>query len=367
MVDCNCLRDILQTMMRSHKIRLNPTQSQSEFLERCCHANRFAFNWALARWNEIYGQGGKPNIFAIVKEFRSKIDTEFPWIRLGCRDSYASAFPKVKDAFDRFFKKQTGFPKFKSRKSAKMCFTLSNDVFECIGNEVQIPKIGMVNMTEPLRFVGKVMRGTVSKSGGHWWLSVTVEMPDKVVTPDGTHVGIDVGIKTLAATSDGEVLENQKNLKSSLVKLARLNRQLARKKLGSKNFERAKIKLQRLHARIANKRNDHLHKFTSSIASRYQTVSIEDLNVAGMIKNRKLSRAISDTGWAKMFSMLDYKCVRVVRVGRFFPSSKTCNVCKKVNANLSLSDRVWVCDCGNIVDRDLNAALNIDQQGLLIA
>jgi putative transposase len=181
----------------------------------------------------------------------------------------------------------------------------------------------------------------------------------------GRRVGIDVGLKTLAVTSDDERLENQKPLKNSLTKLRRLSRWVSRKQIGGKNRAKAVVKLARFQARIANRRMDVWHKFTTSIARDYDTVCIEDLNVKGMAKNRRLSRAIADAGWSIAFAMLDYKSEDVRRVSRFQATSKPCNVCGIRKDDLKLSDRVWLCECGNVVDRDLNAAKNILEIGMM--
>ena len=346
-------------MIRAHKIRLNPTPEQAEWLAYCCHVNRAAYNWAVAEWTAQYKAGGKPSAMALKAKWNSEIDTVRPWVRESCRDAYTSAFFDVDDAFSRFFKKQNRYPKFKSKKTARMSFGLANDKFRVTGQEARLPKIGLVNMAEALRFSGKIVKGTVSLKAGRWYLSVTVEMPERERQRTGRQVGIDVGIKSLAVTSDGEVLENQKPLRKSLAKLKRLNRWLARKQKGSKNWQKSKLELQRFHEHLANQRKDTWHKFTSDIAERYDTVCIEDLNVKGMTKNRKLSRAIADAGWAIGFAMLDYKCHDVRRIPRFQASSKPCHVCGAVKTDLTLADRLWICECGNIVDRDLNAALNI--------
>jgi len=356
-------------MIRSHKIRLNPTPEQADWLTQCCHVNRAAYNWALAEWQDQYDLGGRPSALEMKRLWNSQIDIACPWARDACRDAYTSAFFNLGDAFDRFFKGQNEHPKFKKRKKARMSFTLANDRFWVDGNVAKLPKIGQVNMTEALRFDGKIVRGTVSLKAGHWYLSVTVEMVDLVSTSPRSkterRVGIDVGLKSLAVTSDGEVLENQKPLRDALPELRRLSRRLSRKHEGGKNWRKAKIKLQRFHERVANRRRDAWHKFTTDIAVRYDTVCIEDLNIKGMGQNRKLARAIADAGWSIGFGMLDYKCDDVRRVPQFVATSKPCNVCGARKEDLTLKDRTWVCTCGNVVDRDQNAALNILDVGLM--
>ncbi|NJM39672.1 MAG: transposase [Anaerolineae bacterium] len=358
-------------MIRAHKIRLNPTDEQAAFLTKCCHTNRAAYNWALAKWQEWRAMGAKPSAMELKRLWNDQIDRLRPWARESFRDAYASAFDNLGDAFSRYFAGQNDYPKFKKRGKSRMSFTLANDKFSVEGYTAKLPKIGAANMAEALRFAGKIVRGTVSMHAGHWYLSITVQMSDAPRAKTGRRVGVDVGLKTLAVTSvangnrsDGEQLENQKPLKNSLTKLRRLNRSLSRKVLGGRNWQKATIKLARHHERIANKRRDIWHKFTSSLASRYDTVCIEDLNIKGMTKNKRLSRAIADAGWAIGFAMLDYKCTDVRRVPRFAATSKPCNECGRRKENLTLADRVWLCACGNVVDRDLNAAKNILEMGI---
>lgn len=352
-------------MIRAHKIRLNPTVEQAAWLTQCCHVNRAAFNWGLAEWKRQYQDGQKPSAMQIKKKWNAEIDEARPWARETCRDAYASAFESLGDAFVRFFRGQNDYPSFKKRGKSRMSFTLANDKFAVEGHDAKLPKIDVVNMAEVLRFVGKIVKGTVSLKAGRWYLSITVETPDVQRAKTGRRVGIDVGLKTLAVTSDDERLENQKPLKNSLTKLRRLSRWVSRKQIGGKNRAKAVVKLARFQARIANRRMDVWHKFTTSIARDYDTVCIEDLNVKGMAKNRRLSRAIADAGWSIAFAMLDYKSEDVRRVSRFQATSKPCNVCGIRKDDLKLSDRVWLCECGNVVDRDLNAAKNILEIGMM--
>lgn len=216
------------------------------------------------------------------------------------------------------------------------------------------------------------MGAVVSRQGGHWYVSIPVEM-EKPKPQDFTKpsVGADVGLKTLVVLSDGAQYENQVLLRSELEHLKRLSRRLSRRQLGSERWWRAKHELERFHERIANRRADYLHKLTTEVASTYAIVGLEDLNVAGMLKNHRLALSLSDASFGEIRRQLEYKCDwyggRVVVVDRFFPSSRLCGQCHEKYAGLELSDREWVCPtCGTLNQRDPNAARNIEQEALRI-
>jgi putative transposase len=220
-------------------------------------------------------------------------------------------------------------------------------------------------MTEPLRFVGKMMSARISERAGYWFVSIQVQLPEPERHALERVLGVDVGIKTLAVDSDGEVFENQKYLAAARKKLRRLNRWLSRKQKGSRNWHKAKRKLARLHLRIANLRTDAIHKLTSRLTAKASTIALETLNVAGMLKNHKLARAIADAAFSEIVRQLAYKAQRVVRVDPFYPSSKTCHACGSLNRDLTLDMRVWVCPaCSTRLERDVNAARNIRDEGI---
>jgi len=220
-----------------------------------------------------------------------------------------------------------------------------------------------------LRFAGELVSLTISEYAGHWYASIVVEVEAPAHEHERDSVGIDLGVKTLAALSDGRQYENQVLLRSELRKLKRLNRELSRRKPGSGRWRRTRSKLQRFHARIKARRLDYQHKMTTEIASTFQLIGLEDLNVAGMVRNRRLALSISDAGFGEIRRQLTYKADwyggTVVVVDRYFPSSKTCSACGCINEELKLGDREWVCPgCGLNHDRDLNASRNIEAQML---
>lgn len=350
-------------MQRTHKIRLSPNNSQITYFKKACGVKRFTYNWALAEWSRQYSAGLKPSAYQLKKEFNAIKAEQFPFVKEVTKCAAESAFSNLDKAFKKFFKKTAKYPKFK-KKGQRDSFYLSNDKFSLRDRFIKIPKLGDVRMSESLRFQGKILSAVISKTADRWSVSITVEMPDSTPTRENQAVGIDLGISKLMTLSDGTSFENLKSTQKSAKKLRRLNKALARKKKGSENWEKAKSRLTNLHFKTACRRSDHIHKITSSITKKYSHVVLEDLNVKGMVKNRRLSKSVSDAAFRKIRRQLEYKADRVFFVDRFFPSSKLCMTCGTLH-EMPLSKRIFVCDCGvGPIDRDLHAAQNILRQGL---
>jgi putative transposase len=366
-------------MERAHKIRLNPTPDQERYFRQAAGNARFAWNWAVARLREARNAGEKLPLAGDLKaEFNRIKRDQFPFMLETTKCAPEQAFADLKHAVAHYFNdmkkrkngkrrkdgKRVGFPKFKSRKRGYGSFYLSNDKFTVDGSWLRVPKLGWVNMTEVLRFAGKIMSARISERAGYWFVSIQVQLPEPEQTAPERVIGVDLGVKALAVDSDGEVFENQKHLAAAQKKLRRLSRWLARKQKGSNNWHKAKRKLARLHLRIANLRADATHKLTTRLAQKAGIIALETLNVVGMLKNRKLARAIADAAFSEMVRQLGYKAQQVVRLAPFYPSSKTCNECGHLNPDLTLADRVWVCPaCGTVLERDVNAARNIRDEG----
>jgi len=277
-------------------------------------------------------------------------------------------------AFTAFFEGRARRPRFKSKKRSKASFYLANDQFELGDHRLWVPKLGWVNMAENLRFKGKVTGARITKTADWWFVSLTVEIPDARPEKRQAAVGIDVGLNRLATLSTGEGYENQAFLKTALKKLRQANKRLHRRVKGSKNREIARRQVARLHYRITCLRDDVLHKLTTRLADCYGIIGIEDLNLKGLLKNRRLSGSFSDAALGKLLSLLDAKVEQrggqVIKVGRFFPSSKTCHACGWKWENIELSDRVFICQNPKCAyhqfeqDRDYNASLNILREAL---
>jgi len=357
-------------MIRAHKITLKLNNKQKTYMAKASGCARFAYNWALAEWQKEYAAGKKPNEAAMRRSLNAVKTTEFPWMLEVTKCAPQMAIKDLGKAFQNFFAKRTGYPKFK-KKGLHDSFTLSNDQTKICGKRLRIPNLGLVKMREELRFDGKLLWVTVSRSGNDWCASVSVEIPDAPTIPvnnakvqSNSVVGIDLGISQLATLSTGEVFANPNALEKKLKTLRRVSRGLSRKQKGSRNREKSRRKLCNLHRSISDLRSDALHKMTTSISKRFGVVCLEDLNVRGMTKNKHLARRLSDSSFGEIRRQLEYKTTsrggRVLFVNAFFPSSKLCHVCLAKNESLTLADRTWQCSgCGTVHDRDLNAALNI--------
>jgi len=354
----------------AHRIRMNPTAEQTAFFRRACGTTRFTFNWALAEWKRQYAAGEKPSAPKLKKQFNATYPVEFPWVGEVHRDAHSQPFVQVDKAFKAFFKKKAKYPKFKKKGRCKDSFYLANDKFRVEGEVAVLPKIGKVELTEALRFDGKIVSGTVSRDADRWFLSVQVELPagyrhKHASKPKVRPVcGVDLGVTTLATLSTGEKVEGPKALKKSLGRLRLLSRQVSRKVKGSRNRGKAVVRLARQHRKVRCLRHDFTHKLTSKLCRENQAVVVEDLNVKGMTRNRCLSRALGDQGFGEIRRQLAYKvelfgCDLVV-ADRWFPSSKTCSDCGAKVTQLPLHVREWTCSgCGVIHDRDVNAAVNL--------
>ncbi|HYA99391.1 MAG TPA: transposase [Ktedonobacteraceae bacterium] len=361
-------------MIKAHKIRLHPTSEQAVYIARAAGTSRFVWNWALAEWNRHYEAGEKPTAFKLKKHFNEIRREQFPWTWEVTKNASDQPFLDLGKAFTAFFEGRARRPKFKSKKRSKPSFYLANDQFEVGDHRIWIPKLGWVNMAENLRFHGKVTGARLTKTADWWFVALQVEMPDTLPEKKEASVGIDVGLNRLATLSTGEGIENQAFLKTALGKLRRANKRLHRRKLGSNNREKARRQVARLHYRITCQRDDLLHKLTTQLASCYGIVGIEDLNLKGLLKNRKLARSFSDAALGKLSSLLTSKTQqrggRVIKVDRFFPSSKTCHCCGWKWEDMQLSDRLFLCRnpaCAYHLfpqDRDHNAAFCILAEAL---
>ena len=367
-------------MIKAHKIRLNPTPEQTLYFRKAVGTSRFVYNWGLAAWKAH--KAARPDephgALALKKDFNAIKGEQFPWVYDVAKDVAEGAFTNLAVAMKNYFDskagrrkgKKVGFPNFKSKKKASKSFRLNNDKMHVDDHALYVPRLGLVNMAESLRFEGKIMGAVVSCKGSHWYVSIAVQMETPPpVDFEKPIVGIDLNVKTLMVLSDGTWCENQALLRSELAHLKLLNRRLSRCKLYSHRWYLAKERLANFHERIANRRADYLHKATTPIARTYAVVGLEDLNVAGMLKNHHLALSLADASFGEIRRQLEYKCAwfggRVQPVDRFFPSSKLCGTCGEKNESLKLSDREWVCPtCGTLNQRDQNAARNIEAEAL---
>ncbi|WGZ93198.1 MAG: RNA-guided endonuclease TnpB family protein [Candidatus Thiothrix putei] len=361
-------------MIISHKIRLDPNNQQATYFAKAAGTARFAYNWALAEWQTQYAAWKddniqpKPNQMGLRRQLNAIKREQFPWMLEVTKNAPQMAIIQLGAAFKNFFAERAKYPQFKKKGKSRDSFTLTNDQFSLDGCRIRIPNLGLVRMRETLRFSGKILSATISRTADQWFASITVDTTSNHLPPaknQGT-VGVDLGVSALATLSTGEKVVGAKPHKALLSRLKRLSRSLSRKVKGSANCHKAKQKLAKLHARIANIRQDSLHQLTTDLTRRFHTIGIENLNVSGMVKNRHLSRAISDMGFFEFRRQLEYKAEMrgavVVVADRFFASSKTCSTagCGHKVDKLPLSVREWTCPvCGAVHDRDINAAKNL--------
>ena len=363
-------------MIRAFKYRLNPTDSQVIQMEKTFGCCRYIYNWALDLKIQIY-QREKRSVTAVdlCKQLTIlKKDEDHLWLNDVSNECLQQSIRCLDQAFTKFFREHSGFPKFKSKHRSKNAFKNINSVkFDFESNRIKIPIIGWVKFFPNRVFNGKVGTVTISKSAtGKYYASILVDdgasVPDKFPIDPDTAVGIDVGIKDFAVLSNGSVFQNPKHLENAEKRLQCLQRRLARKQKTSNRRRKAKHDLAVCYEQIRNRRQDFLHKVSKMIVSENQTIIIEDLNVDGMLKNHCLAKSIASASWSDFFRMLQYKSewrgVNLIRIGRFEPSSKMCE-CGYIHRDLKLSDRVWTCpECGAVNDRDLLAARNIKKFGL---
>ena len=354
-------------------------------------AARFAYNAGLAHVKDMLDSGESPELshYSLRRWWNANKDslavnrdTGVVWWSQNSKEAYSMAFRDLAQGFSNWSKsrkgqrkgKRVGFPKFKSKNSV-MRFAYSTGFTAPTDSDpygLKLPRIGRVHCMENVheRVAGaRLIRISVSRRAGNWYASLTVERePITNQMPKGGAVGVDLGVKNLATLSDGHVIPNPRALGTKLKALRKAQQALSRKVKGSARREKAKERVARLHARVADVRADAINKATSMIARNYSVVCVEDLNVAGMVKNHHLARSLSDAALGEFRRQLEHKTARsgaVLRVvDRWFPSSKTCSNCGVVKAKLTLSERVFHCDaCGSSMDRDLNAAVNIQVAG----
>ena len=326
---------------------------------------RYCYNWGLAKWNEMYKNGESCGTCSL-----SRLWTiERPeWSKEVSRCPITRAFIDLGGAFAKFFKNKAKHPVF-HKKGRRDSFYVSNEKGWLKANgRIHLPNIGDVRLAEELRFKGKIQRFVVSKEADKWYVSITVEMPDEAVEENASVVGIDVGSKHWAVSSDGDVLDRPKSISKLEKCLKHAQRSLSRKQKASRNRAKARMRVARIHQRIRNVKRDAVHKFTSRIAKNHGVVCCENLCVKGMGRSVKsIRKAVRNSCMAELRMMLSYKAEHYVEIDRFYPSSKRCSKCGNVKAELGLSERTYRCEaCGNVLDRDLNAALNIRDEGFRI-
>jgi putative transposase len=367
-------------VQRAYKTELDPTDRQVTACRQHAGAARWAYNWGLQVKQERYKATKKsPNAIALHRELNALKKTAVPWMYSVSKCAPQEALWNLDAAFAHFFRRcalkkqgkwkgKLGYPQFKTKKKGLGSFRLTGRIVVS-EKAIELPRLGRLRLKEreylPTKGV-QILSATVSEQAGHWYVSVQVEEEQTVPENRGPVVGIDLGIKHLTTLSDGTVIANPRHLKRRLKKLKRLQRVVSRRQKGSKNRKKAVRRLAKLHRQIKNQRRNTLHQVTTRLAKTKSVLVIEDLNVGGMLKNHHLAQAVGDVGFYEFKRQLLYKAAwygaRVILADQWEPSSKRCSTCGWIDADLTLADRTYSCEqCGLVLDRDLNAALNLAQ------
>ena len=379
--------------MKTFKVMLVPNNEQRTRLFQFAGTARFAYNWALQKEREAHDAGEKfISNFDLRKEFTVlRNSAEYPWLKTISNNVTKQAINDCVDAFINFFKKQSRYPRFKSKRRGDFSFYQDTDKIRITATHVKLEMISTsrrknrrqlnwIRLAEVERIpVGvKYKEPRITFDGLNWWLSVTVEFEPEKTQADGEPLGIDLGIKNLAVCSDGTVYPNinrtttvrklkkkQRRLQRSISRKYEMNNTKGERYSKTRNIIKSERKLLRIHHRLANIRQNYRHQITSEIIGRKpNSITLENLNVQGMMSNRHLSKAVQEQGFYEFRRQIEYKAqwagITVIIADRFYPSSKTCVACGHVKKNLRLSERIYHCEnCGNEIDRDLQAAINL--------
>lgn len=373
-------------MILARKVRLRPNNEQEKQLWKSVGTARWAYNWTLARQKENYEKGNKFIQDGILRKELTQLkkQEEYLWLNEVSNNVAKQAIKDACDAYKKFFKGLAKHPKFKSRKKSKPSFYNDNIKLKVKSKMVLVEKVGWIKTSEQIPTDCKYSNPRISHDGKYWYLSVGIEEEqDEIELNSDLVIGIDLGIKDLAVCSNELVFNNINKTKEVMKiekRLRRLQRKVSRKyemnKEGNRfvktcNTVKIEKQIRILHRRLKNIRSNHIHQSTNTIVkTKPSMVVMEDLNVSGMMKNQHLAKALANQKLYEFIRQMKYKCekyhIEFIQVGRFFPSSKTCSCCGQIKSDLKLSDRVYICDCGLEIDRDLNAAINLANYGKLV-
>jgi putative transposase len=356
-------------MLKSFKFQLLPTKEQKEKLSQHFGCRRFVWNYFLNRRKEEYLDNKKTlNYYDCANELtKVKKQEEYNWLKEVNSQTLQHTLRDLDTAYNKFFRKETKFPIFKS-KHKKQSFRVPQHI-SVENDKIYFPKFKEGIKLNMHREFGEIRFITISKtSTNKYFVSLTCEVEQKKLKKNKNKIGVDLGIKNFAVCSNGEVFDNPKHYHQLEKKLKYNQRQLSKKTKGGSTRNKQRLNVAKIYERITNSRTDFLHKLSRKLIDENQVICVEDLNVKGMMSNHKLAKSVGNCGWGEFVRQLTYKAEwygrTLIKIDRFFPSSKTCYDCGYINQELSLKDREWKCVCGKDIDRDYNASLNILKQGL---
>ena len=364
-------------MLKTYKFRIYPNKVQEKIIIKTFGCVRFVYNNVLSYRKEMYEKENKSlSKFDCNNYCNHILKSKYVWLREVDKFALTNCIYNMDNAYKKFFKENRGYPKYKSKhnnhKSYTTNYTNGNIDVDYVNNKIKLPKLKYVKAKIHRRFNGNIKSATISQvPSGKYYVSLLIDTLDEVkYLVNEKKIGIDLGIKDLCITSDGDKYKNPKTIKKYEKKIARLNRSIARKQKESNNFKKIKNKLAKCHEKISNVRCDYLHKVSHKIISENQVIISENLQVKNMIKNHKLASCIADVSWYELTRQLTYKAQwygrTYIKVNTFYASSQICHVCGYRNSDVKkLSLRKWICPkCNKLHDRDINAAKNILQEGL---
>lgn len=368
---------------KAYKFRIYPNKKQSELIMKTIGSSRFIFNHFLDMWSTQYKETGKGMSYnscsALLPAMKKQEETI--WLKEVDSIALQSSLKNLADSFSRFFKGQNKYPNFKSKNNPVQSYKTNNvnNSIQLIDNNIKLPKLGLVKVSKSHQPTGRIINATIRRTvSGKFFVSLLCEEEIYELDKTNSSIGIDLGVSDFAIFSDGSKIDNNRFTRNAEKKLKREQRKLSRRALlakkegrrlfEAKNYQKQKLKVARLYEKVANQREDFLNKLSTEIVKNHDLICIEDLNVKGLLRNKKLSKSISDVSWSAFVSKLEYKAKwygrQIIKIDRWFPSSQICSTCNHSDGKKPLSIREWTCSsCKTTHDRDINAALNILKEG----